>query len=201
MDKRQHFIPIVLAILIPAGCTFAIDPSLASRLTRPDQELALVDTSLPSAYSRGLARTLSVASEPSRDLKPISGLKILLRAEVAPPVASDGTPLQASHIAISSNGKTAYVASMQRGEAKFGGLDVFDVSNPSYPKLLSNELFPGGDIAALALDEKTLYLAGSKDDSRGNAWVLSLPIQANGVVAAAYRERHLPGRGKHRGLA
>lgn len=199
MKKSPAFVCALLWLSMAfAACSLGLDTTGSSRVTHPDTELNLVDTSLPSTYSLGAARSgttksNSATSDRSRAINPIQGLHIILRAEVAHPTASDGTSLQASHIAIAPNGKKAYVAYMERGDAKFGALDVFDVSNPSVPVLASSELFPGGDIAALTLDGNTLYLVGSKDDPGGNAWVLALPLQGNGVMTAAYRERHLPG--------
>lgn len=158
----------------------------------PGTELVLLDTADADSYSLAIEGAKGFLARPRG--KPVPGdLRILLRAEVAPPTASDGTALQASHIALSPDGKTAFVTYMLRGEARFGALDVFDVSSAASPRLLSHHKFPDADLSAVAFASNTVYLAGSKENGAGNAWVVSVPFRGNDIVIGAYRETHLPG--------
>lgn len=179
---------------ILAGCAFLDGAGQASRVAWPGTELILVDTADAGAYSRVVASSRSPASAVARAGKPVPGdLRIMLRAEVAPPETADGTVLQASHIALAPDGKTAFATYMLQGEARYGALDVFDVSDPAVPRLVSQDQFPDADLAAVVFGGNTVYLAGSKEDAAGNAWVVAIPFQGNRIVIGAYRETHLPG--------
>jgi hypothetical protein len=87
---------------------------------------------------------------------------LVLVGEVEPP-ALDGTQLQASHSVI--HGSKAYVAYNVQGPVRKGGVDVFDMSQPDEPALISQALITDTDVSALHLQGSTeLYLATATDD-------------------------------------
>ncbi len=89
------------------------------------------------------------------------GVAFLFRAAVAPPVVA-GVRLQASHVAL--DGNFAYVSYMVQGQPTDGAVDVFDISVPGSPKLVSTAAMPGTEIAAITVKNGFVYLAGATDD-------------------------------------
>ena len=85
-------------------------------------------------------------------------------ASVASPVFNSET-LSATHVSIIDD--KAYVSYNVKGSVYAGGIEVIDLTNPALPTIISQELFDGVDINALAVDyngnssERKLWLAGS----------------------------------------
>lgn len=86
---------------------------------------------------------------------------LLLRAEVDPPELND-QPLRATHVAI-ENG-FAYVTYNVEGATSMGGVEVFDVNNITNPQIISQALFNGTDISAIAYSNQRVYLAEATTD-------------------------------------
>lgn len=89
------------------------------------------------------------------------GVGFLFRAAVAPPTVA-GVRLEASHVAV--DGNYAYVSYMIHGDATVGAVDVFDISAPGAPKLVSSAALPGTEIAAITVRNGFVYLAGATED-------------------------------------
>ena len=85
-------------------------------------------------------------------------LELVLVSEVTPPV-HEGITLQATDVQIEND--FAYVSYNVAGETFLGGVDIFDVSDPSTPLLVSNALFTDTDVNGIAIDGEFLYLASS----------------------------------------
>jgi hypothetical protein len=90
-----------------------------------------------------------------------SNVKLLLRAEVDPP-EHNGQLLRATHVAIESG--FAYVTYNVEGSASMGGVEVFDVNNITNPRIISQALFNGTDISAIAISNQRVYLAEATTD-------------------------------------
>ncbi|MES2704220.1 MAG: hypothetical protein V4649_16385 [Bacteroidota bacterium] len=86
-----------------------------------------------------------------------------LIASVAPPVLG-GDTLRATHVEI--NGNYAYVSYNTEGPQYKGGIDVFNISNPAMPALVSSVTFPATDISAITYYNNKLYVAGARDGER-----------------------------------
>ena len=87
---------------------------------------------------------------------------LVLVGEVEPPML-DETQLQASHSVI--HGSRAYVAYNVQGPVRKGGVEVFDLSQPDEPALVSQALFTDTDVSAIHLRGATeLFLATATDD-------------------------------------
>jgi len=70
-------------------------------------------------------------------------------AEVTSPVFN-GELLSASHVDIIDN--KAYVAYNKQGSVYMGGVEVIDLENPAYPTIITQMLFDGNDVNAVAAD-------------------------------------------------
>ncbi len=70
-------------------------------------------------------------------------------AEVESPVFN-GEKLSATHVQVIDD--KAYVSYNKQGDSHLGGLEVFDLSNKAYPKLISQALFDNADVNAITAD-------------------------------------------------
>ncbi len=70
-------------------------------------------------------------------------------AEVESPVFQ-GHNLSATHVQVVDD--KAYVSYNKQGDIHLGGLEVFDLSNRAYPKLVSQALFDKSDVNAITVD-------------------------------------------------
>ncbi len=182
------------AVALILGCN--LNPSVdQSRVTYPNETLSLVDINDASAYST-TTKALKGGTE-RKKLEVPGGATITLVAEVSPPTSAAGDTLQASHIYLSSDGETAFVAYMLQHEKVSGGLDVFDISIPRHPQLKYSQLFPDFDIAVVQADANTVFLAGQKIDESGegkSAYILRIPYsKRGGLDMSETLEKHLPG--------
>lgn len=84
-----------------------------------------------------------------------------LQALVRAPSAA-GKSLLATHVAL--RGEYAYVSYMTLGETALGAVEVFDINNPTNPRLVSQALLNKTDVAALDVDGNHVYLATAAHD-------------------------------------
>lgn len=76
-----------------------------------------------------------------------------------------GSDLSATHVVIIDD--KAYVSFNKQGNEHAGGIEVIDLSNPAYPQIISQELYDGVDVNAVAVDyngnenQRKLWLAMS----------------------------------------
>jgi len=187
---------LMFSLLYLGACALDNSEEETDRLSYSDVELSLVDITDADSYSRsvpGWTRGDAVA----RAVSAPGGAVIKLVAEVDPPEDAQGRLLQASHVALSSNGQYAAVGYMLRGDEASGAIDVFNISNPSKPKLQSTHFFPGFDIAAVLVESGSLFLAGQTPDQSGDgrsARVVSLDFSNSGVVSlSSEKSVQLPG--------
>lgn len=61
-----------------------------------------------------------------------------------------GSDLSATHVVIADD--KAYVSYNRQGSDHAGGIEVIDLSNPAYPQIVSQELYDGIDVNAVAVD-------------------------------------------------
>lgn len=167
------------------------------RIAVANARVAVANGRIADANGRIAVANGRIAEANARASALPGGGGIYLRAEVRPPATPEGTSLQASHVALPPSANYAFVGYMLQGDAAYGALDVFDISNPSYPVLVTTALFPGIDISVVAYDASVVYLGGQKTDETGkgeSAWVGAYDFTGNGHLASApYAERSLPG--------
>lgn len=112
-----------------------------------------------------------------------------LVAEVAPPNLA-GSPLQATH-ADFQNG-FAYVSYGRAAATDVGAIDVFDMSDPSTPLLVSEALFPTTKINAIAVIGNSLYYAGGTDDATISGAVVGEITLSGGKLTNTTRRLAMP---------
>ena len=92
---------------------------------------------------------------------PADNVVLMLRAEIDPPQHND-LALRATHIEITDG--FAFVSYNLEGRPYLGGVEVFDVSNISRPRIVSQALFDETDVSAVAYADQRLYLATATGD-------------------------------------
>lgn len=148
-------------LALGAACADATAPAADAVVTGPRPGLTVVtDAAVLAARvaDRG-ARPVRLDGVPSPDgaaLVADDPIKFEQLADVAAPEV--GTErLAATHVAVA--GTLAYVAYATPGESYGGAVDVFDVSVPEKPVLVSSARFDDTDVHALAVTSSTLFLA------------------------------------------
>jgi hypothetical protein len=101
-------------------------------------------------------RLKSVQETPKVDLTKNYTFK--LRAEVAPP-QHNGHTLMATHVKILDN--YAFVTYNTKGDMYLGGLEVFDVTDLSKPKIVWQAIFSKSDVSAVDYYNNKLYIVGA----------------------------------------
>jgi hypothetical protein len=118
-----------------------------------------------------------------------------LIAEVAPPVYQ-GTVLRATHVDI--NGNYAYVSYNKEGEKYRGGIQVFDISNTSAPKLVAEAMFPNTDLSAVVFNNNRLYFSGAtsvdEDPTLKSPGLVGYIDIVNGIPATTYKFASVQGQ-------
>ncbi|MBI2059197.1 MAG: hypothetical protein HYT87_05435 [Nitrospirae bacterium] len=118
-------------------------------------QVQLTDTTVPV---EGVADPSAIRRAPSSP-QPID-LKLV--AEVHPPTVG-GQAVQATSVAIS--GHLAFVSYNVKGDVYAGALNVFDVTKPEEPKLISQAVFQNADINAVAYESGEVFLAEATGDA------------------------------------
>lgn len=96
-----------------------------------------------------------------------------------------GDDLSATHVVISDD--KAYVTYNRQGNEYAGGVEVIDLSNPAFPTIISQELYDGADVNAVAVDyngnesQRKLWLALS---SFKKGALMRQVILENGLLGA-----------------
>lgn len=190
--KTWKIMAIVLGTVFVSMSSCSLTDLGQSRISRPDMELALVDLNGTdsSLLSEAVTGTRSRAVVPGDNT-------IYLRATVDSPQSGDGTILQASHVALSPNGRYAFVTYMLQGEAAYGALDVFDLLDPANPLLVSASVYPDVDLAVVQYDGSYVYIGGQKNDQTGagnSAWIRAIKFSGTELqLNTSPIERSLPG--------
>jgi len=77
-------------------------------------------------------------------------------------------------------GNKAYVAYNTQGEQFLGGLDIFDISDPQSPKLVSNLIMTDTDINGVSVHGTTLYAAAATSRSAFSTPAVLMKINLSG---------------------
>lgn len=132
-------------------------PEFADRVqyTTGDTVQLTADTSASGANARVRASlNASVGRPPSATT--------FLRSAVVSAPRVNGSALLASHVVV--RGSFAYVSYMTLGEVARGAVEVFDISTPDRPRLVSQAILSTSDVLALAVSDSHIYLATSSED-------------------------------------
>lgn len=123
---------------------------LSSRIKKAN-ELMLVEDVNDS-------RLKSLTEPPKVDLT--KNYTFTLRAEVDAP-EYQGNKLMATHVKIFD--KYAFVTYNTKGDKYLGGLDVFDVTDISNPKIVWHAVFAKADVSSIDYYNNKLYIVGAQD--------------------------------------
>jgi hypothetical protein len=123
--------------------------------TQLDVRVRYLDADVPVIPPTGAVPAGALAAAPPRTFS------LRLRAEVLPP-SIDGQVLQATAIAM--RGDRATVSYNMRGAQYLGGIDVFNISDKTRPKLRSEALFNDTDVNSVAIDGGNAYVATATGD-------------------------------------
>jgi hypothetical protein len=159
-STRLPVVAVTLAALATA-CSEATAPALPTVVDGPRPGLVVVNdaATLASRLTDRGARPVALevpAANGMLSLTADAPIKFELTADVGVPQVGK-EPLAATHVAVS--GTFAYVAYATPGESYGGAVDVFDVSVPESPVLVSSAQFEDTDVHALAVSGSTLWLA------------------------------------------
>lgn len=114
-----------------------------------------------------------------------------IRSAVVTAPSLGGSGLLASHVIVRSS--FAYVAYMTLGETARGAVEVFDISRPDQPRLVSQLLLKDTDVHALATDGNDLFLATSTEDPAYNERaVLERIVLSNGRLTTQSTRVQVP---------
>lgn len=129
--------------------------SLNQKIIQKNQSVGL----LP--FTQRMLKSGGYATNPSLE----EGFAFTLLAESLSP-EFEGITMQATHVDIYNN--YAFVSFNLKGPEFLGGVQVFDVSTPENPMVISEAILPYMDVSSLAYFENKLYLAGAYDPTVNN---------------------------------
>lgn len=208
MNQRKLFsFALICAVALASAALFASCEFLlpwwddSGRVSYSEEELSLVGIDDAQAYSRGGAKSASLSPASSRGVKApkpevLGSVTIKLIAEVSPPEDDSGAPLQASHVWLTADGKTALVAYMTKGASVYGAVDVINLSNANKPYVTSTVELPDFDVAAVIEESGTVYLAGRTSTAGadgGLAQVRAYELKKGVLGASPLAQKTLPG--------
>ncbi len=188
-----------VAVFAVSGCAEGSDPvapqasgrieiiedqaQLAERVVYHESLDLEVDASVvSSSVVGGSGVNASVANANSFSLK--------LVAEVTPPNVG-GIDLEATHVAIYQT--RAYVSYGKIGTLARGAVDVFEISDPSRPRLIASVQFKDSDVFTIAADGSNLFCGeGTSDPTFANAAIVEHMKTAGGLGSSSAR-RDVPG--------
>lgn len=121
---------------------------LSSRITYINNPLQVDHTGNATVFDPDLKAKVSSASISMEESTELDHTWYFV-AEVTSPVYG-GEKLSATHVQVIDD--KAYVSYNKQGDIHLGGLEVFDLSNRAYPKLVSQALFNNSDVNAITVD-------------------------------------------------
>lgn len=138
-----------------------------------DLDLALDATVITSAIAGGTGISASTAATQSVSLK--------LVAEVDPPTVG-GVELEATHVAIS--GPFAFVSYAKIGSTARGAVDMFLVTNPARPRLITSLRLSDTDVFSVGTDGLGLYCGENTSDK---SFAHAATVERVGIVGSRLR--------------
>ncbi|WP_373520288.1 hypothetical protein [Aquiflexum sp.] len=91
---------------------------------------------------------------------PAGKVPLMMVSQVKPPVL-EGKELTATHVDISDN--YAFVSYNTVGPVFLGAIEIFDITDPLHPQIISQAVFKNGDVNSLSFKNGVLYAAAAFD--------------------------------------
>jgi hypothetical protein len=136
------------------------DPTV---LINKDAEILSKRLSLEGAGVVGIIPSEFINGRISEDELPAGKVPMMVVSQASPP-SHEGIELMATHVDIADN--YAFVSYNVAGPRFLGAIEIFDISNPLQPKIISQAVFKHGDINSLVYRNGVLYAAGAFDIDR-----------------------------------
>lgn len=163
-QKLIQSVSVLLLFLLLNACQLASESDEDKKVTVENDEEVLAER---VTYSE---ENIVIESEEENTLvspKPLgkadaSAITLTLVAEVEPPEL-DGETLQATEIRISGN--KAFVSYNVAGEVFKGAVEIFNITDPLTPELISSAKFSDSDVNGLSIHGNDLYLASASNSS------------------------------------
>jgi hypothetical protein len=156
--KKLPLACAISSLLAVAACSPTIDDGEGRIVVENDESTLASRVSYVDSSAVAVAVPVSKAG---LAFAPAGGVAALtLVAEVDAPI-HEGKTLQATEIRVSGN--KAYVSYNFEGATFLGGVEVFDISNRSRPKLISSAIFTDTDVNGLTYSGNKLYLASASN--------------------------------------
>lgn len=97
------------------------------------------------------------------DEEPAGKVPLIMVSQVDPPLY-EGKILKATHVDIADG--FAYVSYNTEGAEFLGAIEIFDIADPLFPKIISQAIFKNADINSLTYKQGKLYAAAAFDVDR-----------------------------------
>ncbi len=153
---------LVAGLLLASACAdFSQQPSRGERLTVVNDPVVLEARMRRMNQPLRFVTPTGTSAAAFRSDPTLPTVTLTLRAEVLPPIV-DGMLVQATHIGAFDS--FAVVVYNVQGDARMGAVDLFNLKDPTNPKLVSQALWRGTDVAAVTLAQDRAYFATATDD-------------------------------------
>jgi hypothetical protein len=133
------------------------DPSI---LINSDSETLSNRLTLEGAGVVGIISSDIINGRIKEDEELAGKIPMMVVSQVDPPVY-EGKILKATHVDIAEN--FAFVSYNTEGNEFLGAIEIFDISDPLYPKITSQAIFKNGDINSLTYKQGKIYAAAAFD--------------------------------------
>jgi hypothetical protein len=138
----------------------AKDPTV---LVNADSEILSTRLNLDGAGVIGIISSDVINGRIKEDEEPAGKIPMMVISQVDPPVY-EGKTLKATHVDIAEN--FAYVSYNMEGEEFLGAIEIFDITDPLFPKITSQAIFKNADINSLTYKQGKIYAAAAFDIDR-----------------------------------
>jgi hypothetical protein len=133
------------------------DPSI---LINSDSETLSNRLTLEGAGVVGIISSDIINGRIKEDEELAGKIPMMVVSQVDPPVY-EGKILKATHVDIAEN--FAFVSYNTEGNEFLGAIEIFDISDPLFPKITSQAIFKNGDINSLTYKQGKIYAAAAFD--------------------------------------
>lgn len=192
--RKLLFLSIVVAGLVscqPDKDGPVADPTV---LINADSEVLNERFSLEGTGVVGIISSDVINGRIKADEEPAGKVPLMMVSQVDPP-KYNGKELKATHVDISGN--FAFVSYNTEGSEFLGGIEIFDISDPLFPKITSQAIFLNGDINSITYNQGKIYAAAAfdidKEDGVKTAAQLVVVSVVNGLFTSDFSKFDIEG--------
>ncbi|MCH6198463.1 hypothetical protein MMU07_02645 [Aquiflexum sp. LQ15W] len=192
----RKFLSFAFLILGTFSCQPDADGPLADPtvLVNSDTESLNTRFSLEGAGVVGIISSDVINGRLKEDEEPAGKVPLMMVSQVDPP-KYEGKILKATHVDISEN--YAYVSYNTEGAEFLGAIEIFDISDPLYPKITSQAIFKNADINSITYKQGRIYAAAAfdidKEDGIKTPAQLVIVNASNGSFTSEFSKFNIEG--------